>query len=121
MTEVTDLLWAQVEPIVFITREQFDRALEACEIEPVEIDGVLAFAALTKGAEFHFASFDTGARITRAMIWDRLNPILERHGHATTRTPKDDTRQQRLNKLLGFRAIGADEFFVHYRMERACR
>jgi hypothetical protein len=124
--EVTDLLWAQFVAqlgfgrLVFITREQFDRALDAWEIEPVEINGELAFATLTKGPEFHFASFETGRPISLAMIRERIEPLMERHGFVTTRTPKSEPRQHRFNRLFGFKATGEDEFFVHYRLERAC-
>lgn len=121
MTEVVDALWAQIELIVFITREQFTRALSEWEIEPVEIDGRLAFAAITKGPEFHFASFDTGASISLAMIRARIEPILDRHGFVTTRTPRSEARQHRFNKRFGFRITGADEFFTHFRMDRPCQ
>lgn len=115
---IIDRLWDQIEPIVFISREEFERGLERWDIEPVEIDGELAFATFTNGPEFHYASFGTGARITRAMIWSRLNPILEQHGFVTTRTPRDDVRQQRINRALGFVEIGSDEFFLTFRMDR---
>jgi len=109
--DVGDRLWAQIEPIVFITREQFLAGLTGWDIEAVTIDGRLAFAVLTKGPEFHFASFDTGAPITRAMIRQRLDPIIERHGYVTTRTPKDGAdRQHRFNRAYGFKAVGEDDF-----------
>lgn len=116
-----DHIWEQMEPTVFITREEFERDLERWDIEPVEVNGKVAFAAFTNGAEFHYATFGTGARITRTMIWSRLNPILDRHGFVTTRTPLDDVRQQRLNRALGFVETGADEFFLHFRMDKQCQ
>ena len=118
---ITDRLWEQLEPLVFISRDQFDEGLKSWEIEPVEINGEVAFVALTRGPEFHFASFGTGARITSAMIWERLNRIMDRHGYVTTRTPHDEPRQQRLNERLGFRKTGDDEFFAHFRMDRTCQ
>jgi hypothetical protein len=120
--EVIDRLWAQAEPIVFISRDQFVRGLEGWDIEAVRIDGRLAFAALTNGPEFHFASFDTGAPVTMAMIRSRLDPIIERHGFVSTRTPKSGAdRQHRFNRAFGFVATGEDEFFVHYRLDSKCR
>ncbi len=116
-----DRIWEQTEPTVFITREEFERGLERWDIEPVEVNGELAFAAFINGPEFHYATFGTGARITRTMIWSRLNPILDRHGFVTTRTPRGDVRQQRLNRALGFVETGADEFYVHFRLERKCQ
>ena len=123
MSEVIDLLWAEIEPIAFITREHFERGLAAWDIETVEDDaGRLAFAAMTQGPEFHFASFNTGKAISLAMIRERLAPIMDRFGYVTTRTPIEGAnRQHRFNKILGFKEIGQDEFFVTYRMEAPCR
>lgn len=115
-----DALWAQIEPTTFMTRGQFERGLDGWTIEAVEIDGELAFAALTHGPEFHFTSFGTGKPISMAMIRARLDPILARHGFVTTRTPKSERRQQRFNRLLGFKVTGSDEFFLHFRLDQKC-
>lgn len=121
-TEVVDALWAQTEPVVFISREQWVRELADWDIEAVRIDGRLAFAALTRGPEFHFASFNTGAPITMGMIRSRLDPIIERHGFVTTRTPKDGAdRQHRFNRAFGFLVSGESEFFIDYRLDKKCR
>jgi hypothetical protein len=117
---VIDALWAQIEPIVFITHQQFARGLDAWEIEAVDVDGELAFAVLTRGPEIHFASFGGRTPISRAMIAARIDPLMERYGFVTTRTPKDEGRQHRINRLLGFEAIGADEFFTHFRRDKKC-
>lgn len=114
---IIDLLWAQTERNVFITRAEFERRLEGWTIEPVEIDGEIAFATLTCGPEFHFASFGKKKPISLAMIWERLNPIIKRHGYVDVTTPKNDTRQQRFNRRLGFHEVGCDEFFIRYRLE----
>ncbi len=121
MINVIDALWAQIEPIAFITREQFVHGLKEWDIETVEIGGELAFAALTKGPEFHFASFDTGAPITLRMIKARIDPLLDRYGFVTTMTPKDDSRQHRFNRTFGFKKVGESEFFLHFRLERRCQ
>ncbi len=115
-----DRLWAQIEPIVFITRDQFVRGLEAWDVTPVEIDGELAFCTLVQGPEFHFTSFGTGHRIMRDMIRSHIEPIIAEHGFVTTRTPKDDNRQTVLNRRLGFKVTREDEFFVHARLDRPC-
>lgn len=117
-SDVADALWTQIEPDVYITRDQFMRGLAEWDVEPVEINGELAFAGLTKGPEFHFASFETGAPITLAMIRTRLGAIMDRHGYVTTRTPKEGAdRQHRFNQAFGFQVAGEDEFFVHYRKD----
>ncbi len=119
---VLDRLWEQVEPTVFIGKDEWLAGLAGWDIEAVEIDGKLAFSSLVRGHEFHFASFNTGAKITRDMIRARLDPIIEKHGYVTTKTPKDGAdRQHRFNRAFGFHVIGEDEFFIMYRMERKCR
>jgi hypothetical protein len=120
--EVIDRLWDQMEPTVYITRDQFVRGLADWDVEAVRVDGKLAFAALVKGPEFHFASFETGAPIRMAMIRSRLDPIIERHGYVTTRTPiAGADRQHRFNRAFGFEVFGQDEFFLHYKKDRSCR
>lgn len=115
--EVIDRLWAEIEPVTFITRAQFETGLEAWKIEPVVVDGVLAFAWMSRGPEIHFASFQTGARVTREMLKARRASILAEYGHIVTRTPKDDVCMQRINRMLGFKVEREDEFFVHFRLE----
>lgn len=117
--DVIDALWAQIEPVVYITREQFVRELEQWDIEPVQIDGQLAFVTLTRGPEFHYTSFGLG-KLSIAMIRGWLEPILDRYGYATTRTPKSEPRQHRLNLRLGCTVTGEDEFFIHYRLDKTC-
>lgn len=114
---IIDKLWKQLEPIVFITRGQFERGLEAWEIESVEIDGEPAFAVLRNGPEIHWAIFETGTPLTMAMMRDWINPTLDRYGFAVTRTSKEDLRQQRINRRMGCYATGEDEHFIHYRLD----
>jgi hypothetical protein len=119
--DVLARLWDQVEPTVFIGRDEFIALFADWEIEAVDIAGRLAFAVLVKGPELHFTSFGTGASITRAMIRARLDPIIERHGYCVTRTPKDGAdRQHRFNRAWGFQVVGEDEFFIIYRMDNKC-
>jgi len=82
------------------------------------VDGVLVGAVLTKGPELHFATFGKKWRLTRADIRRYLEPILAEHGHVETKTPADDARQLRFNRLLGFEETGADEFYVHLTLTR---
>ncbi len=111
------MLWAQIEPDVYITRDQFVRGLADWDIEPVLIQGGLAFAGLSRGTEFHLVKLDAKRWITLQMLWGLLNPIMERHGFVTTRTPKEDARQHRFNLSFGFYVTGEDEFCVHYRLD----
>jgi hypothetical protein len=115
--DVIDRLWAQIEPDVYITREQFVRGLVDWDIEAIRIDGELAFVTLTRGPEFHYTSFGVG-KISIAMIRLWLAPILDLHGYATTRTLKSEPRQHRLNLRLGCTVTGEDEFTIHYRLDR---
>lgn len=105
-----------MEPTVFISRSEFVAGLADWDVEAVMVDGALAFATMTKGPEFHFASFGTRAPISRAMIRARLDPIIARHGFVMTLTPKDGAdRQHRFNRAFGFQVTGGNEFFVEYK------
>lgn len=115
---IADLLWERAEPLLYISKEQFFKELEAWQIEPVEVGGELAFITMVKGPEFHFQSMGTKHRITRAMIRNFLAPILDKYGHAITHTPIEDPRQHRFNLLIGFQVIGEDGFDKIYRIDQ---
>lgn len=111
-----DALWAQVEPQVFITREQFFAGLDGWDVNEIAVGGKPAFVTARRGPLFHFHSLDTGARISLRMIREFLAPIITDHGFAQTMTPKSDTRQQRFNRKLGFAVVGEDEFHMIFRI-----
>lgn len=115
VADIKDRVWAQVEPTVYVGRDEF---FEGWTIDGVEINGELVAAVLTRGPEIHYASLGTGRPLTLKMFRRHLQPIIDAHGYATTRTPKDDLRQARFNELIGFKAAAEDEFFVHYRIEK---
>jgi hypothetical protein len=121
--DVIDALWAKIEPIAFITRDQFARGLEDWNIEVMRAaDGELALVAMTQGSEFHLDSFGKGIPITPKMINERFEPLMKRYGCVTTRTPiEGEDRQHRFNRAFGFKEVGRDEFFVHYRKDAPCR
>lgn len=122
MTDIVDLLWAKASEVLFITKEEYVRSLEGWAIEPVEIDGVLAFAILTKGPELHYDSFGTGHRIPLKLFADRIWSVVDRHGYLVTRTPKDDERQRKINQRFGCVVTGEDQYDIHFRLERpACQ
>lgn len=118
--DVLDALWAKIEPVAFIGRDQFACGLESWDIEVMRTDdGQIALVALTQGSEFHLESFGAGIPITPSMIRARFDPIMERHGCVTTRTPIEGAdRQHRFNKAFGFKEVGMDEFFTFYRLDK---
>lgn len=116
--DLAEKIWRQVEPTVFISRQQFIDGLENWEITPRQIDGKIIGATLTDGPEFHFVTFDRGNPVPRALIADCLQPIIDRHGFVNTSTPRDDVRQRRFNERIGFRVESDDEYFTYFRMER---
>lgn len=121
--DVIDALWAKIEPVAYMTRSEFARGLEDWDIEVMRTpDRGIALVALTQGSEFHLESFGAGIPITPSMIRARFDPIIQRHGCVTTRTPINGAdRQHRFNRAFGFRPVGEDEFFVHYKWEPPCR
>lgn len=122
--EVIDALWAQLEPDVYITREQFEREAATWVITPYRTDdGRLAFVTTSKGPEFHFSTFNTGMSTTMriARLW--LAPLIERYGYVSTHVPIDDARMHRFCRTFGFKAEAANsEFFTPYRLDHLkCR
>lgn len=118
MTEaqIIERLW--LESPLFLTRAEFEQSLQGWQIETVQGPAGVAGVVLSKGPEFHFAKFDAAFQVTREILRRWPGELIERHGYALTRTPKEDTRQRRFNERLGFQAVGEDEFDVHYRITR---
>lgn len=112
-----DLLWQQAAKTLYLTREQFEASLLGWSIEEVHVEGALAGAILRKGPELHFASFGTGHVATRKIVLDAVRGQLEQFGHVVTKTPKEDERQGRFNRLVGFKVVGSDKFDTHYRLD----
>ena len=117
-SDILELLWAANEEAVYITKQQFMAGFEDWAITPHYENGTMVGATISKGSEFHFATFGGKWKMTRADIRRYLNPILEQYGCVTTRTPKEDVRQRRFNKILGFEITGEDEFYTHFRLEQ---
>ena len=113
-----DRLYAKDSEVIYLTREEYGRRLEGWDIEPVEINGELAFAFLIRGPELHYNSFDTGHRIPLKRFVERLWKVVDQHGYLITRTPKDAVQQQKINRRLGFVVTGEDEYDIHFRLER---
>jgi hypothetical protein len=120
--EMIDAMWAAKPDLLFVEREDFARSLDDWDLEPVEVDGVVAFVFVIRGPEFHYHSLGTGKRQPLKRARERIGRQIAEHGYATTRTPKGDACQQRVNEMFGFAKTGEDELDVHYRIERMpCR
>lgn len=116
--EIIDLLWGLKPELMFVTKEQFVAALDGWEIDPWQVDGELAYIWLSKGTELHFTVVGTGHSMPKAMLRTVLQRIIDREGYVTVKTPKDDLRQQRFNRTVGFRQIGEDEYDIHFRLDK---
>lgn len=113
-----DRIWQQVEPNVFIEREQFlDDILQYDQAVLFPPQGPPAFVFLAKGPEFHFISLGTKRPMTMKFIRETLTAFIKKHGFARTRTPKTDLRQQRFNEKLGFAKTHEDEYDIFYRID----
>jgi len=110
--------WRKAEPKLFITRAQYFQQLEGWDIETVEFGGAIGAITITKGPEMHFVTLDTGKPIPRRVVGAVLQKIIDRHGYSLTKTPKDDHRQHRFNRLIGYFPVGEDLYDIHYRIER---
>lgn len=115
-SEVIDRLWADSE--LFLSREQFERSLAGWDIEQLQGDNGVAVVVLVNGPEFHFTIWQPGFRVTRDHLRRWPGEIIARHGYAITRTPKEDARQLRFNRRLGFVPVGEDEFDVIQRIDK---
>lgn len=109
--DILGALWEQ-SPL-FLTRAEFEKSLEGCTFDPVYVNGEAVAVFVVKGPEFHFAKF-TDTPCSREHLRKYPGSLIAQYGYATTRTPKDDTRQQRFNERLGFRRYGEDEHDVLY-------
>lgn len=118
---IVDLLWDKVEPVLYISKDQFVDSLEGWEIEPLVVEGEIAFVILTRGPEFHFDSLRTGHKIPLSRIRETIERLIATHGYAETRTPREDFKQRRVNVLFGCERVGEDEYDIHYRLEKIGR
>jgi len=113
-----DLLWQQAEESIYLTKAEYLRNLSDWEIRAHVVDGVMVGIVLTLGPQFHFATTGAQWSLTRAQIRNYLGPIIAKYGFVQTKTPIEDTRQQRFNEILGFAPTGTDEFYTHYKLEQ---
>ena len=119
--DILERLWRDAENSVYISREQFSALLEGTLFEEVVFKGVVVGTWAVRGAEAHYASFETRAGIPLQKIRESIQGLLDKNGVVTTKTLKESCRQHTVNKRLGFFEVGSDEFFIHYRLEAVCR
>lgn len=117
MIDLQDLLWEKASQVLFLTKDEYLQTLADWVIKPVYVDGELAWITVQKGPEFHFQSFGATKQMPLRSIREFLQGIISEYGHAITRTPIEDTRQQRFNERFGFQRIGQDQFDIIYRIE----
>lgn len=103
---------------LYLTREQFDKTLDGWDFDIVEANGAISMVFVSKGPEFHFAKFDD-TPASREHLKKYPGSLIEKYGYAVTKTPKTDLRQLRFNRMLGFFAIGEDEFDIFLRIEKS--
>lgn len=118
MQSLTDLLWQKAEPVLFISKDEYLKTLAEWVVKAVHVDGELAWITVQKGPEFHFQNVGQTRVMPIRLIREFLQGIIDEHGHAITRTPIEDVRQQRFNERFGFQRIGQDQFDFIYRIER---
>lgn len=101
-------------------RDAVAKSLEAqgFTVHESRIDGELAFVALVRGPEFHFASAGSGKPLSIRAIKTFLKNIIDVHGFAQTKTPVGDFRQQRFNESIGFRRMSEDKDYITYRIRK---
>lgn len=114
--QLLDLLWQ--ESLVFVEREQFVEGLEGWDLDHIEQNGRTAVVFTVKGPEFHFTVVDPDFQCTREILRRYPGELIAAHGYALTKTPKEDQRQLRFNRRLGFYPVGEDEHFVHLRIDK---
>lgn len=117
MSDLRDILWDKAEPVLYITKDEFLQTLAEWTLKPVYLDGELAWITVQKGPEFHFQSVGRTRLMPLRMIREFLQDIIDQHGYALTKTPVEDTRQQRFNERFGFFRVGQDQYDIHYRIE----
>lgn len=116
--KIEDLLWERAKEKLYLSKEEFLATLEGWDIVPHYVGEDLAWITLHKGPEIHFQTVGKTRPMPRGRFNAVVQGIIDQHGYAETKTPKDDTRQHRFNRLYGFEAIGEDEFDIHFRITR---
>ena len=116
---VIDLIWDNVKDDLFVSKEEFVRALDGYAIVPEFNDAKEMIGVVVhKGPSFHFMVFGPKWHLTKAMLAKWPGSLIDQYGYAETHTPIDDERQHRFNRRVGFVETKRDERYVYYRIER---
>lgn len=103
---------------LFLTLEQFTQGLQGWELDPIQGPEGIAGVIVHRGPEFHFAKFDRAFQVGRSILQKYPGDLIARYGYAQTKTPIDDTRQQRFNQRLGFVEVARDDLDITYQIHR---
>lgn len=103
---------------LFLTLEQFTQGLQGWELDPIQGPEGIAGVIVHRGPEFHFAKFDPAFQVDRSILKKYPGDMIARYGYAQTKTPIDDTRQQRFNQRLGFVEVARDDLDITYQIHR---
>ncbi len=103
---------------LFLTLEQFTQGLQGWEMDPIQGPEGIAGVIVHRGPEFHFAKFDPAFQVDRSILKKYPGDLIARYGYAQTKTPIDDTRQQRFNQRLGFVEVARDDLDITYQIHR---
>jgi hypothetical protein len=114
--DIIERLWK--DSFLFITRDEFEISLLGWTIDPVYSNGEVAAVFLVNGPKFHFAKFDHKLQAGKAILRKYPGELIAKYGYAETSTPKEDSRQLRFNRRLGFFVTSEDEFDFHLRIEK---
>lgn len=104
---------------VGISYIEFAISTDGWDVKPVFRDGYLVAVLKFQGPEFHFHSFGKRSFTRAEMMSEIFTPLWNEYGFARTKTPIEDTRQQRFNERFGFRRIGRNEHEIHYQIDRS--
>lgn len=115
--DLREALWRHDRRSTFLTRTQYLAGLREWDVKPHTVQGETVAVVATKGPEFHYVTLGSRWTLTRSDLRALLQPILDEHGCVRTRTPVEDTRQQRFNERIGFERAGVDEFYIYYEMK----
>lgn len=102
-----DRLWEAAKYTVFCSREEYLATFAGWDIE----EGSYGIR-VSKGPEFHWLPC---GRLSKAAIRAGIQPLIDAHGYALTRTP--DARQKKFNERIGFYRIGENGDETLYRID----
>lgn len=105
-----DFVWQEVQYEIFCTREEFDAVTKDFEFIPIgNLDGVLMLA----GTEGHLYG-----KLSVQVCRKALKDVLEKHGKATCRCPKKETKGRRILEIFGFKIVNEDDLDYFYEVTK---